>query len=354
MNRLVQRPSHVAPSILGGCFRTVIALACALGSAAPATADLLPELQAKVVKIRGAGGLVGLEGYQTGVIISAEGHILTPLSYVLEAGDLSVVCDDGRRLAVEMLGADPTLEIAVLKADADGLPAFDVGSPIPALPGTEIWILSNAFGVASGAESVAAQRATVAGITRLRAKRGAFPIAYDGPVLLLDMVTSNPGAAGGAVVDHRGRLLGLVGKELRSSLTGVWMNYALPLDEISAAARAIVAGQRRPPVAAAQRRKPARSHRLADLGLVLVPHVVSLTPPYIDSVDPHGPAAAAGLLPDDLIVLVGDDLVQSIAALEEALAALDAGDPVELTVRRVDELIRVSLLAPTRPPGGSP
>lgn len=317
-------------------------------------ADPLPEWQAKVVKIRGAGGLAGLESYQTGVVISPQGHILTALSYVLETPDLSVVCDDGRRLYVDVLGTDASLEIAVLKADAEGLSAFDITAPAAVEPGVETWILSNAFGVASGAESVAAQHAVVAGITRLRARRGAFPIVYDGPVLLLDMVTSNPGAAGGAVVDRSGRLVGLVGKELRSSLTNVWLNYALPMAEMTDAIEAMMAGKRRPRAIGAERRKPAEGHSASGLGITLVPAVVPLTPPYIDAVAPGSRAAAAGLMPDDLIVLVGDELVQSCAALEEQLAYHDAGDAVELTVRRVDELVRVTLPGSLSTKGGAP
>lgn len=336
--------------LVGACLYFAAMCACvAVGRAEP-----LPQLQAKVVKIRGAGGLAGLEGYQSGVIVSPVGHILTALSYVLESNDLSVVCDDGRRLSVELLGTDPTLEIAVLKADAEGLSAFDITAPTVAEPGLETWVLSNAFGVANGSESVAAQHATIAGVTRLRARRGAFPIAYDGPVLLLDMVTSNPGAAGGAVVDHRGRLVGLVGKELRSSLTSAWLNYALPIAEIADVVEAIVSGKRRPRAVAGAQRKPARGHTALGLGIVLVPNVVALTPPYIDAAPPGGAAAAAGLLPDDLIVLVGDELVQSVAALDERLTYIDAGDPVELTVRRLDELIRVTLVGSPLTNGGAP
>lgn len=321
--------------------------------AANSVVDRVAQWQARIVKIRGAGGLAGLEAYQTGVVISAEGHIVTALSYVLEADDLSIVADDGRRLHGELIGADPQLEIAVLKVEADALPAFELSSSANVEPGAEIWVLSNAFGVATGAESVGAQRAAVAGITRLRARRGAFPTAYEGPVLLLDTVTSNPGAAGGAVVDRQGRLVGLVGKELRSSLTNVWLNYALPAREVAEAVDAIRAGRRRA-APSAQQSLPSRGHATAALGLTLVPSVVPLTPPYIDAVAPGSPAAAAGLMPDDLIVLVESELVQSCAALETELARVDAGAPVQLTVRRVDQLLTVTLAPPPTGPGGAP
>ena len=76
------------------------------------------EVQPKIVKIYGAGGLRGLEAYQSGMLISAEGHVLTVWSYVLDSDDVTVVLDDGRRFTAKLVGADPLTEIAVLKIDA--------------------------------------------------------------------------------------------------------------------------------------------------------------------------------------------------------------------------------------------
>ena len=75
------------------------------------------EVQPKVVKIYGAGGLRGLEAYQSGMLISAEGHVLTVWSYVLDADEVTVVLDDGRRFTAKHVAADPLTEIAVLKFD---------------------------------------------------------------------------------------------------------------------------------------------------------------------------------------------------------------------------------------------
>src|SRR4029078_2781903 len=70
-------------------------------AAAPALHDVIRQAQRKIVKIYGAGGVRGLEAYQTGLLISPQGHVLTVFSYVLDTDDLTVVLDDGRRYAAK-------------------------------------------------------------------------------------------------------------------------------------------------------------------------------------------------------------------------------------------------------------
>ncbi|MEM1305025.1 MAG: serine protease, partial [Planctomycetota bacterium] len=83
---------------------------------------VLRDAQARVVKIFGAGGLGGLEGYQTGLIISADGHVVTVNSTVLDEGEVTTVTIDGDRRTGRVLGADPIADLAVLQVDFSGEP----------------------------------------------------------------------------------------------------------------------------------------------------------------------------------------------------------------------------------------
>jgi serine protease Do len=154
-------------------------------------------------------------------------------------------------------------------------------------------------------------------------------------------MTNNPGAAGGALTDVQGRLLGMLGKELRSSLTNTWLNYALPAAELRPAVERILAGES----TAAPPPELAREDAvdLYALGLVLMPEVLDRTPPYVDAVRPDSAAAAGGLRPDDLIVMVGRELVPSIRAVKSELARQQRGQPLQLTVSRGQELIDITL-----------
>jgi len=308
-------------------------------------ADTISIVQPKLVKIHGAGGFRGLEAYQSGFLISPDGHVLTAWSYVLDAREIAVTLHDGRRLVGELLAADPEHELAVLKIDAAELPHFALANPRRVGPGERVLAFSNLFGVATGDEQPSVQHGIVAAVAPLAARRGAFEIPYHGPVYILDAPTNNPGAAGGALTDWQGNLLGILGKEIKSRDNDLWLNYALPLAEVLPVIDQLRAGQspQRSDFATRARREdlipPAR------LGLILVPDVVERTPPYVDDVRPQSAAARAGIRPDDLIVAVQGQLVASLKAFRQQWDALDFTRPIELTVNRGSQLVEITLSA---------
>ena len=308
-----------------------------LTSAAGTPQDTIRSAARKVVKLYGAGGLRGLEAYQSGIIVSPDGTILTVMSTVLDTDEIDCVLDDGSRHRATLKGVDPQRELAVLSIDAADLPAFALEPSGTVAVGTRVIALSNLFGVAVGDERVSAQRGVVSAVVPLEARRGAAEAPFTGDVYVLDCTTNNPGAPGGAVVDSQGRLVGMLGKELRSTSTGIWLNYALPAAELDRGARAIAAGTTAPATADA----PAFDPRLC--GLVLVPDLLDKTPPFIEAVLPGSAAATAGLQPDDLVIAVAGRAVASRAAVERELGRLAAGDPVRLSVIRGGRIVGCDL-----------
>jgi serine protease Do len=309
----------------------------------PATTSVQATIAAaarKVVKIYGAGGLRGLESYQSGIIVAPEGVIVTVAGSVLDTDTIDVVLDDGSRHAATLVGSDPRRELAVLTIEAEDLPAFDLAGGAAAAPapvGTRVLALSNMFGVAVGDERVTAQRGVVAAVVPLEARRGAAEAAFTGTVYVLDCTTNNPGAPGGAVVDAAGGLVGMLGKELRATTSGAWLNYALPAAEVAQGRRDIVSGVTTTPGPPPQP-FPARA-----LGIVLLPDLLDRTPPFVDTVIPGSAAAAAGVRADDLVVAVAGGSVASRAVLERALGRLAAGDPVRLTLVRGGMIVEIDL-----------
>ncbi len=299
--------------------------------------DVLRQVQSKVVKIYGAGGIRGLEPYQTGLLISAEGHILTVWSTVLDTVEITVVLDDGSRHSATLQDTDVSLEMALLKIDASDVPYFDLVEVAEVETGTWVLAFSNLFGVAAGDEPVSVQHGCVSARIDLDARRGVFSTPYRGPVYVVDAIVNNPGAAGGALTDYQGRLVGLLGKELRDARTSLWLNYAIPLTTLQPTLQAMLEGSARPDNPFDQLR-PAEPWDLPQTGILLVPDVLDKTPPFVDAVAPESPGRTAGLLPDDLIVYVGEELVTSCQAVRESLAMLDARQPLRMTVMRGDEL----------------
>ena len=322
-------------------------LACLTGggnvSAQPPVATGARQVQQRVVKVYGAGGIKGLEAYQSGFLVSPEGHVATAWSYVLDVEPI-VVLDDGRRFESEIVGIEPSLELAVLKIDASELPYFEVEKELKASWGDPILAVSNLFGIAAGNEPASVMQGIIAGITNLDARRGTFKTPYRGKVLILDLIANNPGAAGGAVVSSEGRLVGMLGKELRDSGTGVWLNYALPIDALRKALGDIIAGRA---TTAPKEETPIlrrdRSHNLTTLGLVLVPNVLESTPVYVDAVSPNTPASKADLRPDDLILLLDGQRVGDQKTLSDLLRRIDRRDAISITIQRDTEVLPIRL-----------
>jgi serine protease Do len=318
-----------------------------LAEAAPAVGNTIDAIQPKIVKIYGAGGFRGMEPYQSGMLISAEGHILTVWSYVLDTDYITVTLNDGRKFSeAKLLGADPRLEVALLKVDATDLPHFDLAAAGEAAPGTRILAFSNLYGVAMGNEPASVQHGVVSVVADLEARRGVYETPYHGPVYVLDAVTNNPGAAGGALVARRGELLGMLGKELRNSLNNTWLNYAVPIKELRPSIdRILASGGIAPQTPEEGPPRPKRAIELASLGIVLMPDVLERTPPFVDSVRPSSPALVAGVKPDDLILLLGDRLIQSIKDLRSELEFIDHEDEIKITVLRDQALVDFTLRA---------
>lgn len=301
-----------------------------------------PAVQAelKTVKLYGAGGL-GLDHYQSGFFISEQGHILTVWSTVLDVSDIFVVTSDGRRLKAQVVGIDPNLELALLKTDQAPPAFFSISeNSDPPQPGDRVVAISNLFGIAAGSELCSFQKGVIMTITELKARRGNFQSVYQGSALIIDAMSNNPGAAGGALVNLEGQLIGILGKELRDTLSNTWINYALPANHIQTSVKNMLAGKSITRVVNT-RRLADRPSSLATLGIVLIPNVLTQTPAYVDLVQPNSRASKAGLQPDDLVLFINSLRVASQAALIEELNYLDRGDQVVLLVQRGTELREV-------------
>ncbi len=296
----------------------------------------------KTVKIFGAGGLRGLEAYQTGILISGEGHILTTWSYVLDPSGTRIVTDSGERFDAKLVGYDPALEIAVLKADARGLPFFDLSTSVEPKTGSSIRAWSNCYGVATGDESVSVQQGTIAAMTNLNAKRGTWQVPWQGKVCVLDAITSNPGTSGGIITTTDGKPVALIGKESRDRKTGSWLNYAIPFSELN------------DPIQRLLKAKPELDRKLSSrrstesmtptlLGFSLVADVVGKTPPFVEFTTIGGAAQLSGVTADDLIVDINGFPVASCKDVRQILARVDRDAPVKLTLQRQSKFVTAEL-----------
>jgi serine protease Do len=299
-------------------------------------AAVAEKVNPKTVKLFGSGGFTGLVSYGTGAIVSPDGYVLTVASHMLDTQDLRVHLPDGRRFQAKVVVIEPELDAALVKIDkVQDLQFFDVEQAGKApLAKTGDWILavSNMFNVATRDEPMSVQHGVIAGYSKLHGRKGIFDVPYTGDVYVIDAITNNPGAGGGVVTNRKGELIGIIGKELRNSLTNTWINYAVPIQVLSKFVVEAKAGKYKPIV---KPKNPGGPGGYS--GIVLVPNVVERTPPYIEEVLPGSPAAKSGLKPDDLIVYVDGEQVLTVVAFKEILAKTRPGTAVKLEIRRVDK-----------------
>jgi serine protease Do len=318
--------------------------------------DIGKQVNPKLVKVFGSGGFRGLVAYGTGIVVSPDGYVLTIASHLLDTPDLRVHLYDGRRCHAKVVVIEPELDAALIKIDmVDDLPFFNIPAACeapPPNPGDWVLAYSNQFEIATKDEPLSVMRGVIAAHTKLHLQRGVFDAPYQGDVYVVDAITNNPGAAGGAVTTRDGRLVGIIGKELRNSLSDTWVNYAIPVH----AKFDVRQGEQTVTVSVLDfvtkgmkgEYKPTSRERKGEgaggyLGIVFVPNVVERTPPYVEEVDTGSPAAQAGLKPDDLVVYVDGEPIVSIAAFKDVIAKYRPGTALRLEVRRGDKLVPVEL-----------
>jgi len=335
------------------------------------TDPVIDEALRKVVKIYGAAA-AGIHGYQSGILVSPDGYILTALTSALQANTIGVVLDNGRRFDARLAAADPVMEIALLKIPGANLPYFETAdgrrqtaaeeesseesaNPLasavyPSL-GMPIYAVSNPFNIAQGNERATVQRGAIAARTLLSARRGVFETPYKGEIIVVDITTNNPGACGGALIcAESGTLLGILGKELRNNENHTWLNFAIPTEVWQGWVQDTMRDGGTITLFTEQTVReremiPEDTIKIfQDWGILFITSVSRRTPPFIDSVRVGSEAETQGILPDDLIVMVNGQITPSLAAVEHRIHQLPADEPVTLTIERESILHDVTFL----------
>lgn len=336
-------------------------LALALYSPPPARtdesfADVTEEVNKKVVKLFGSGGIRGLHSYGTGVLISKDGYIFTINSHILDTRDLRVHMYDGTRYHATVVTREPELDVALVKIEKLVEPIahfYDVekAAKLKELePGTGILGFSNQFQIATRDEPVSVQRGVIASYSKLAGRVGVFEASYRGDVYFVDAITNNPGAGGGIITTRKGELIGLIGRELRNELTNTWINYCVPF---SATAETRDKDNKKIETSIMKVWKEKAKYNPLPVrppltvrvyhGMVFVPNVVERTPPYVEEVIPGSPADKAELKPDDLIVYIEGLPVQDINAFNNIIASYGPNQDVKMEVQRGDKLLTVTI-----------
>jgi serine protease Do len=276
------------------------------------------------------------KGTGSGVIVSKDGYIVTNNHVVDFADNVNISLSDKRKFVAKVVGTDPRYDLAVLKIDASDLPAVQKGNSENLKIGE--WVLAIGFpydiGTTVTAGIVSATHKKI-GVNETRNSMEDF-IQTDAVV--------NPGNSGGALVDASGRLVGI--NTAIQTRTGSYEGYsfAIPVNIMSKVVDDIIKNGGKRPVAPPVVQKNNNNNK-ARLGISMIADIYFQeiaeqrnlnvdNGVIIDDVQDGSSAQYAGLLPNDVILKIDNQPINSIDEVRNTVAQAKAGDNLRMTIFR--------------------
>ncbi len=268
----------------------------------------------------------------SGVIVSAEGHVLTNHHVIDGADDIELVLADGRELHAVVQGIDPESDLAVLKAEGENLPTITFGSTDHLQVGDVVLAIGNPFGFGN---TVTLGIVSALGRNHLGINRFEDFIQTDAAI--------NPGNSGGALVDTAGNLIGINSTIFSQSGGSMGIGFAIPVS----LARTVLAQIIKDGVVTrgwlgvepqAITREAAQTLALARTDGVLV-----------RALQRDGPADRAGIQVRDVVLEVAGKATPDVPQLLARIAELTPGSNARVKVFRDGRALDVDVVVARRP-----
>ncbi len=261
----------------------------------------------------------------SGIIISSDGYILTNYHVIEDADRLLVTTQDGEYEA-EVVGTDPTSDLAVLKIDATDLTAIEIGSSSDLVVGEWVMAVGSPFGL---------EQSVSTGIVSATSRTTSALNSDDSVAVYTNMIQTdaaiNPGNSGGALVDSDGKLIGVNTLIASTSGTSSGVGFAIPVDYAISIAEQIINGETPTHAQIGVSAMSITSQLAQRFGLDVDSGA------YVTSVTSGSGADEAGIQEGDIITGVEDTEITSATDLQLAVRSHDVGDEVLVTFIRGGE-----------------
>jgi len=255
--------------------------------------------------------------YGTGIIISSDGYIVTNNHVIADSGRVSVTLYDGEKVEAQIIGSDQYVDLAVIKIEKDGLYTIPFGDSSQIRPGEQVIAIGSPLGdeltgtVTAGIISAVDRQIEVDGI----------------PFTLLQTDAAvNPGNSGGPLVNMNGEVIGVTSlksifagyDEYGTAIAAEGISYAIPSNSVQDSINDILeyGGIVRPFIGVNGYDNPEGDGFLIAL------------------VVENGPAQAAGILAEDIILAVDGEPIAGFSDLFTEINAREIGDTMTLTIYR--------------------
>ncbi|MFN6127697.1 MAG: S1C family serine protease [Planctomycetota bacterium] len=271
-------------------------------------------------------------GQGSGIVVSADGYILTNYHVLESNSDIQVYLPDNRTLPAKVVGVDRTTDLALLKVDANGLLPIAWGDSDEVDIGSPVWAIGSPFGLAGSVSFgilSGKHRIDLNANPQYRGSRERITSRYSD--LMQSDVAVNPGNSGGPLVNGRGELIGINTAIVGESYRGV--SFSIPsriarevLDQFMAHGRV------------------RRGWLGVELAAEIVPEGETTVPRVVvRSVAPDSPANRAGIYPGDRILEFNGKPVGSVQELIDSIRTTPAEASALLKLDRDGSEVAIEL-----------
>ena len=266
----------------------------------------------------------------SGVVVDADGFILTNMHVVLKAKDIWVTLSDGRQVDAEVVGYDKPTDIAVLKVDVDRLMPIRWGDSETIQVGSPVWAIGSPFGL---------ERTVTFGIISGKHRVVRADDRYQD--FMQSDVAVNPGNSGGPLVDSRGTLIGINTAIVGETYQGV--SFSVP----SAVARKVYESIRE--TGSVERGWLGVSLETVPEDQLLSGDLRTRGAKIVAFAEGRSEAASVGLAPGDIVTKVDGAPIRDVPHLIQVVGNAMAGTTIDLTIIRENNELNFSIRLGRKP-----
>ncbi len=271
----------------------------------------------------------------SGFIYSEDGYVITNYHVVEDAASVDVVMYDGTEYPAEIVGYDSTNDIAVLKVDAQGLPAASLGQSGALSIGDMVVAIGNPLGQLAATQTVG----YVSGINR--------EVATDSTIISMIQTDAaiNPGNSGGPLFNMYGQVIGITSAKYSgttgsgASIEGI--GFAIPMDDVTPIISDLISYGY---VTGAYMGVTVQNTDAESAAMFGLP-----TGAYVLEVVEGGSAQRAGIQVKDIIIDLGGTTITNVTDLTRALRKFQAGDNTTVTVIRSGKEVTMDITLDEKP-----
>ena len=292
------------------------------------------HIQTEAVRLDAFNRPVPTGGVGSGEILDLQGHILTNNHVIAGAERILVTLSDGRGLEAVLIGGDASIDLAVIKVEAEGLTPILIGSSSELEVGEQVVAIGHALDLPGGPTVTSG---LVSALER--------SIAVDERITIEHLIQTdaaiNPGNSGGPLVNLDGEMVGVNTAKIQG---GEGIGFAIAIDPAMPLIAELIAEGR------------IGGRGFLGVSVITITETLAmnagLATPFgvgIVSVSPGSPAEEAGLRPMDVIIAIADKVVRNISDLDSVMIEYREGAAVEVEFFRGNDRHRETVILGMRP-----